>query len=92
MGSIVRIWDVLSGETTLIYRGHSNWVRDVAWSPNGNCIASAGYDKTAQLWDPFTGEQFVIYAEHSSEIISVIWSPDGAHVASVDAKNTVRVW
>ena len=32
------------------YRGHSNWVNALAWSPDGSRIASASDDKTVQIW------------------------------------------
>ena len=29
---------------------HSNWVRSVAFSPDGKTIASGSYDKTLKVW------------------------------------------
>ena len=31
-------------------RGHTDWVNTLAWSPDGKCIASGGYDNTIQVW------------------------------------------
>jgi WD40 repeat protein len=38
------------GTLLYTYRGHSNWVRSVAWSPDGKRIASGSDDKTVQVW------------------------------------------
>ena len=31
-------------------------VRSVAWSPDGNCMASGSYDKTIKVWNTKTGQ------------------------------------
>ena len=34
----------------LMYRGHSDQVTDITWSPNGQLIASSSEDGTVQIW------------------------------------------
>src|SRR5438093_619878 len=41
----------LSPHPLYTYRGHSNYVYGVAWSPNGKRIASASGDTTVQVWE-----------------------------------------
>jgi eukaryotic-like serine/threonine-protein kinase len=43
------------GTLIFTYRGHSNAVRTVAWSLDGQRIASRGHDKTVQVWDATPG-------------------------------------
>ena len=77
---------------SLIYSGHTGWVKTVAWSPNGKRIASGSWDNTVHLWDS-TNRRFVyIHSDHSSWINSVAWSPNGTRIASASNDGTVHVW
>jgi hypothetical protein len=43
-----------------VLAGHTSQVYQVAWSPDGQLLASASRDKTARLWRPATGECVVL--------------------------------
>jgi hypothetical protein len=36
-------------------KGHSHWVRSIAFSPDGQTLASGSYDSTIRLWSVATG-------------------------------------
>ncbi len=80
------------GLTLYIYRGHTDRVSALAWSPDGTYIASASGDKTVQVWNTLTGDQVFTYCGHSDAVNSVTWSPDGTRIASASSDSTVQVW
>ncbi len=80
------------GTTLYTYRGHSNLVNMVVWSPDGTRIASSSLDGTVQVWDAANGRQVYTYRGHSSGVTGAVWSPDGKHIASSSLDGTVQVW
>jgi WD40 repeat protein len=42
-------------------RGHSDWVRSVAYSQDGKLIVSGSHDRTVRIWDAATGEEVSVW-------------------------------
>jgi WD40 repeat protein len=61
---------------------HSHWVWSVAFSQDGQLLASGSEDKTIKLWDPTTGALKHTLEGHSDPILSVAFSQDGQLLAS----------
>ena len=72
--------------------GHSDWVRSLAWSPDGQILASGSRDTTIQLWDTASGRLYHTFSSHSDEVYGLAWSPDGQKLASGSGDATVRLW
>lgn len=56
------------------FRGHSDYVISVVWSPNGEYIASVSDDETVRIWDAFNGN--TIRTFDSAAYSSACFSPD----------------
>jgi WD40 repeat protein len=82
----------IQGVTLYIFRGHSEGVHTVAWSPNGLRIASAGEDCSVQVWNSLSGDNAFTYHNHASAVTGVAWSLDGQRIASASEDQTVQVW
>jgi hypothetical protein len=71
--------------------GHTNFGNDLAFSPNGDLLASSSNDNTVRLWDVASGEQRgeLLTAGFVNDLE---FSPDGRVLASAGDDNTVRLW
>jgi WD40 repeat protein len=64
----------------------------VAYSPNGDQIASLGFDKVVRVWNPSSGELICEGVGHTDFGFALTYSPDGSVVASSTIDGTLRYW
>ncbi|KAK4166239.1 HET-R [Cladorrhinum sp. PSN259] len=72
--------------------GHSDWVFSVAFSPDGQRLASGSDDKTVKIWDPASGQCLQTLEGRRYWVRSVTFSPDGQRLASGSGDKTVKIW
>jgi WD40 repeat protein len=80
------------GSTMIAYRGHLEYACTVAWSPDGQWIASGAGDGTVQIWDSSTGERVFTYLGHTAPVRALAWSSDSRQLVSGGEDRTAQVW
>jgi hypothetical protein len=73
-------------------KGHTRGVTSLAFSPDGQRLASAGPEGTLKVWDAATGQETLTLKGHTGDVASVAFSPDGARIASAGPEGTLKVW
>lgn len=78
--------------------GHTDRVWHLAWSPDGNALASCSSDRVVRIWQksqvPGKGWRCTVLLEdtHSKSIRCCCWSPGGTHLASASFDGTTSIW
>jgi len=76
----------------LIFTGHNEDVKSVAFSPDGKTIASGSSDDTIKLWEVSTGKLIKTLTGHNKYVSSVAFSPDGKTIAAGSGDETIKLW
>ncbi|ODO06679.1 hypothetical protein I350_04037 [Cryptococcus amylolentus CBS 6273] len=51
LDTMVRVWNVSTGQQVERLKGHKDSVYSVAFSPDGKCLVSGSLDRTLRVWD-----------------------------------------
>ena len=74
------------------FLGHQDFISRIAWSPNGQLLASPSIDGTICVWDKETKKLYKRFKETSISAFSVAWSPDSKSLAAASDDCFIRVW
>ena len=89
----LEIRDGLTGQRLLSPEPRDNHVLAVAFSTDGDMLASAGTEKVIRLWSMVDSGRLLREIEgHPGHICGLSFSADGQMLASWDRKGTLRLW
>lgn len=90
----IRLWDLTGGQprlwTTLV--GHEYGIITAVFAPDGQTMASGGFDREVKLWDLATGRERLSLQGHEGWVATVAFTPGGEMLATGSHDHTIKLW
>ncbi|XP_063233160.1 periodic tryptophan protein 2 homolog [Bacillus rossius redtenbacheri] len=86
------VWEWQSETYVLKQQGHFDNITGLAYSPDGQHIATGGEDGKVKVWNTSTGFCFVTFDKHTSGVSAVQFSRNCKFVISASLDGTVRAF
>lgn len=86
------VWEWQSESYVFKQQGHFNNMAALAYSPDGQYIATGGDDGKVKVWNMTSGLCFVTFTEHTSSVTNVTFTSRGFVIVSASLDGTVRAF
>jgi WD40 repeat protein len=89
----IQLWNVATGRLTQEFNDvHSDAVFGLAFSRNGQYLASSAADRFMRILDLSTGKVTRSFEGHTHHVLGVAWKQDGRTLATAGADDVVKIW
>jgi len=89
--NLARLYDCATGQERVL-SGHRDFVSGLAFSPDGQLLATGSMDGTIRLWGTATGSELAMLPGHMQETTDVAFAPDGQTLASLSRGESLKLW
>jgi WD40 repeat protein len=83
---------VTTGKEIRAFKGHTEWVYSVAFSPDMRSALSGDGEGAVRLWDLETGDEIIRFDGHTGVVRGVAFSPDSSRAISTGEDRVIRLW
>ncbi len=96
----VRVIDISTSATNNVaatYKAHKKPVVSLAWSPNGDYLATGSADTTVYI-QPISfnnsppSDSTIVFSQHTGSVTALTWTPDQNYVISGGTDMQVLIW
>jgi WD40 repeat protein len=87
----IRIWDETGKLAQTSFECGSE-VMGLAFSPDGNRLASANMDEKVRLWDLTNNKRLMMFEGHKGAVLGVSFHHNCRRLASAGRDGTIRIW
>lgn len=89
----IKIWETSTGICIMTLIGHDNWVRGLAFHPNGKYLISCSDDKSIRIWDLKQARSIKIINDAHSHFVSCLdFNSKNPRLATGGVDNVIKIW
>jgi WD40 repeat protein len=88
----IRIADPGSGAIVASWKAHDDTIYDMAVSPDGKLLATAGGDKLAKIWDISSHTETARIEAHATQILAIAFNPGATQLITGGADHQLKAW
>jgi WD40 repeat protein len=87
-----RLFRAADGALVKEFRGHKDSLYCAQLSPDGQLLATGGYDSAVKLWEIDSGRELRSLEGHNGAVFELAFRPDSKVLASASGDRTVKLW
>ncbi len=88
----IKMWNAETFKLVRTYRGHRDFVNHIAFSQDGNRMASASIDGNIRIWSTRSRKLYRSYKEHRGPLTGLAFRGNGTKLISAGKDQNVRFW
>ena len=88
----VQLWRILDGQLARNFTGYGQVVNSVAFSPDGQFLASGSSDRSVKIWRVSNGTLVSSRFDHTQRVNAVAFSPNGQWLVSGSDDQTAKLY
>ncbi len=91
-GVKLTVWKLQTGKEIFSSEPQESGINSVAYSPNGEYVASGSWYGKVKLWNAKTGREIGAFTGHTSSVMCLLFDKTGEKLYSTGRDCSIRIW